>query len=67
MAGRDVQVREGPGHPDPEIRVWAGGGEVEAVSKKVFLALRASVWYNNKAEARVPQAPPLDPPLIIIH
>ena len=38
-----------------------------AVSKKVFLAPRASVWYNNKAEARVPRAPPLDPPLIIIH
>ena len=53
MAGRDVQVREGPGHPDPEIRVGVGGG--------------GGCWYNNKAEARVPQAPPLDPPLIIIH
>ena len=26
MAGRDVLVREGPGHPDPEIRVGVGGG-----------------------------------------
>ena len=26
MAGRDVQVREGPGYPDPEIRVGVGGG-----------------------------------------
>ena len=50
MANPDVQIKEGPGHPDPEI---SGG----LFSKKIFKALRASVWSNNKegrnAESRI--------------
>ena len=41
VANPDVQIKEGPGHPDPEI---SGG----LFSKKIFKALRASVWSNNK-------------------
>ena len=37
-----------------------GRGEV---SKKLFSALRASVWSKNKRGALVPRAPPLNPPL----
>ena len=47
----------GGGHPDPEIR----GG---AVLKKVFSALRASVWSKSKGGAGLPRAPPLNPPLV---
>ena len=32
----------GAGHPDPEIRGGPG------LQKKIFLALRASVWSKNK-------------------
>ena len=32
MADPDLQIREGPGHPDPEIRRAGGGGR----SKKQF-------------------------------
>ena len=39
--GPDLQIRWGPGHPDPEIRG-------AAVSKKCFSALQASVWSNIK-------------------
>ena len=42
--------------PDPEIRV---GG---AVSKKLFSALRASVWAKNKGD-HGPRVPSLDRPL----
>ena len=42
VADPDLQIRGGASHPDPEIR--GGGG----VSKKIFLALQASVWSNNK-------------------
>ena len=31
--------------------------------KKLFSALRESVWSKNKVGARVPRAPPLNPPL----
>ena len=57
LADPDLQIRGGggPDHRDPEIR---GGG----VSKKIFLALQASVWSKNKGD-RPPLAPPLDPPL----
>ena len=50
----DLQItgRGAPGDPDPEIR---GGGSLH----KIFLALRASVWFKNKTGA-----PPLDPPLL---
>ena len=34
-------VGEGGGHPDPEIRGMPG-------LKKIFFALRASVWSKNK-------------------
>ena len=35
--------------------------------KKSFLALWASVWSKNRGEAeRVPQAPTLDPPLLLL-
>ena len=37
MLDLDLQIREGGGHPDPEIR---GRGPV---SKKIFWALRASL------------------------
>ena len=44
VADPDLQIRGGggAGHRDPEIS--RGGG----VSKKIFLALQASVWSNNK-------------------
>ena len=54
----DLQMRGGGGvgvHPDPDIR--------GALSKKFFSALWASFWSKNKGGARVPRAPPLDPPL----
>ena len=53
----DLQIREGGGHPDTEIR---GGGDWS--QKFFFSALRASVWskYNG---GRAPQPPLLDPPL----
>ena len=55
--GPDLQIRGGPGKPDPEIRG-------AAVSKKCFSALRASVWSKNKGGGgRAPWGPPLDPPL----
>ena len=41
MADPDLQIREGPGHPDPEIRRGAG-------LQKNFSALRALVWSNNR-------------------
>ena len=39
--GPDLQIRGGPGHPDPEIRG-------AAVSKKCFSAPQVSVWSKNK-------------------
>ena len=44
--GSRPSYKGGSGHPDLEIR---GGG---AVSKKIFSALRASVWSKNKGRAR---------------
>ena len=45
VAHPDLQIREGGwgGHPHPEIRGWA-------VSKKLFSALRASVWSKRSGE-----------------
>ena len=43
--------RGGGCHPDPEI-------SGEAVSKKTFLALQASVWSKNKREAVSPGPSP---------
>ena len=60
MADPDLQIRGGPGHPDPEIS--GGGGGV--VSKFFFSALRASVWSKNKGDGPPPRAPPLHPPLL---
>ena len=39
-----------------------GGGRGGTVSKKIFFALRASVWSKNKAGV-APRAPSMDPPL----
>ena len=51
VADLDLQIREGGGHPDTEIR---GGGRL--VSKIFFSALRASVWskYNGGAGPPAP-------------
>ena len=43
MADPDLQIRGGPGHPDPEIT-----GEGRSLKKKFFPALRTSVWSKNK-------------------
>ena len=37
------------------------------VSKKLFSALRASQWCKNKGQAQAPEAPPLDPPLVLFY
>ena len=36
MANPDLQIREGPGHPDPEIMGRGGGGRGVPVSPKNF-------------------------------
>ena len=36
MANPDLQIREGPGHPDPEIMGRGGGGERGACLPKKF-------------------------------
>ena len=59
VADPDLQIRGRFGHPDPEIR-----GEGPGLKKKLFSALRTSVWSENKGGGPGPQAPPLDPPLI---
>ena len=41
MADPDVHIREGPSHPDPEMR---GGPGLQ----KLFLDLRPLVWSTNK-------------------
>ena len=64
MADQDLQISGRPGHPDPEIRGKGGGGG--AVSKKIFSALRASVWSKNKwggGGGPGPSPGSLDPPL----
>ena len=43
-------------------RPWDKGGG--AVLKKVFSALRASVWSKSKGGAGLPRAPSLNPPLV---
>ena len=53
VADPDPQIKGGGGgHPDPEIR---GGGQS---SKKVFLALWASLWAKNKGNCWAPWAQP---------
>ena len=57
----DLEIRGGRGvggHPDPYIKGEGGGS-----GKKIFSALRASVWSTNKGGGPPPRAPPLDPPL----
>ena len=60
-ANPDLQIREGPGHPDPEIMGRGGGGEGGEEGclppKKIFSALRASVWSNNRG-GRAPRPLP---------
>ena len=44
----DIQIRRrvgGGGHPDPEIRGRPG------LKKKIFSALRASVWFKKRWRA----------------
>ena len=41
---------------DPDLEIMGRG----QFSKKIFSALRASVWSTNKG-GRAPRAPPLDP------
>ena len=50
MADPDLQIREGHGHPNPEIRGGGGGGRSQ--KNCVF-------WPKYKG------GPPLDPPLLI--
>ena len=50
----------GASHPDPEIRGGGGGPP-----KKIFSALRASVWSKHKGVGGPLRAPPLDPPLCL--
>ena len=45
MADPDLQIRQRPGHLDPEIREGGRGG---GLRKKKFSALRAIVWSNNR-------------------
>ena len=53
-----MSTREGAWSPRPLDK---GGG---AVSKKIFSALRASVWSKNEGGGGVaPRPSPLDPPL----
>ena len=58
MADQDLQIRRGPGHPDPEIRE-GGGGRGRAVLN-FFSALWASVWAKIKKGGG---GPSLYPPL----
>ena len=44
--------------PEPDLEIMGGRSP-----KKLFLALWGSVW-SKKRGARVPRAPPLDPPLL---
>ena len=53
MAVPDLQIREGPGHPDPEMRLGR-----EKSKKKIFSALQASVWSNNKGGGATPPPAP---------
>ena len=56
----DPEKRGGP--PPPPIQTLRNG---EAQSpKNIFSALRTSVWSKNKG-GRAPQAPPLDPPMLM--
>ena len=59
MADPNLQIKEGPSHPDPEI---SGG----PVSTKFFAALRATVWSDNKGGGAGPPGPSLDPPLYML-
>ena len=51
MADPDVHIREGPSHPDPEMR---GGG---AGLQKNFLGLQPLVWSKSKALPPPPDLP----------
>ena len=56
LADPDLQIREGPGHPDPEIR------EIGQSKKNFFSALRATDWSKSEG-GWAPRAPSLDLPL----
>ena len=58
----DLEMGGGEGsHLEPYVRGRGGRGWTPL---KIFSALQASVWFKNKGEARGPQDPPLDPPLV---
>ena len=57
----DLEIRGGPWSSRPLQKGGGRGGGL--VSKKIFLALRASVWFKNRGGV-APRAPPLDPPLM---
>ena len=52
LTGPDLQIRGGPGHPYLKM-----GGRGGAVSKNIFSALGASVWFKNEGEARALPGP----------
>ena len=59
VADPDLQIREGPGHPDPEIR--GGGGQSP---QKIFWPFGPQFSPTIRGGTRPPPpAPPLDPPL----
>jgi len=54
----ELEIRRGPGHPDPKIR---GGGAVP----KIFFRSFGPQFCPKIGGDWVPQAPPLSPPLNI--
>ena len=67
MANPDLQIREGPGHPDPEImgRGGGGGGKRGAcLQKKFFQPFGPQFGLTIKGGGGPPgPSPPLDLPL----
>jgi len=57
----DLEIRGGALLSRPLDKKGKGGG---GTPKKLFSALRASVWSKNEGRGRTPRAPPLDPPLV---
>ena len=59
MADPDLQIKEGGGHLDPEIR-----GEGARPQKNFFPPFGPHFGLKIRGGGRAPQAPPLDPPLL---
>ena len=47
MADPDLQIREEGSPIIYTLREWGGGG-AERLQKRIFSALRTSIWYKNK-------------------